>query len=189
MHFRFKRPSDKKLKIFMQKHKNEAFSYEGAGLTAMGQAPKGYYDDRNDCLLGEGEACWQAACTALQAWQHFPQPWTEIYNPAIPFEEGAEVLVLFHLFGTTVLNGARIVYTINEENRFGYAYGTLPTHLEKGEELFMIERMLDGKVYYRLRSFSLPGHWWMYLGLPIVRYYQKKFVRDSFAQMRELVGG
>ena len=48
----------------MQKHKNEAFSYEGAGLTAMGQAPKGYYDDRNDCLLGEGEACWQAACTA-----------------------------------------------------------------------------------------------------------------------------
>lgn len=172
----------------MQKHQGKAFSYKGVGLTAQGQAPVGYYDDRNDCLLGEGELCWQKACAAMQAWKHFPAPLTEIYNPSIPFEEGAELLVLFHLFGTCWLNGARIVYTLNEENRFGYAYGTLPTHLEKGEELFLLERTPDGKVYYRLRSFSLPGHGWMYPALPMVRYFQQKFVRDSFQVMRALVG-
>jgi len=48
------------------------------------------------------------------------------------------------------------VYVIDETvpvRRFGFAYGTLPAHVEQGEERFSVELHADGAVWYDLRAF------------------------------------
>jgi uncharacterized protein (UPF0548 family) len=68
--------------------------------------------------------------------------------------------------------------------RFGFAYGTLPGHVEKGEERFLLEwdRSSD-RVYYDILAFSKPNHIMTRLGYPLVRRTQKRFGRESSASM------
>lgn len=60
------------------------------------------------------------------------------------------------------LNACRIVYVVDESgpiSRFGLAYGTLPGHVERGEERFMIEwNRGDNSVWYDILAFSRPNH-------------------------------
>ena len=43
--------------------------------------------------------------------------------------------------------------------RFGFGYGTLPRHAERGEERFSVEWYReDGCVYYDVFAFSRPKH-------------------------------
>ena len=79
------------------------------------------------------------------------------------------------------------MYLIDEPARFGFAYGTLPAHIEKGEEIFMVELRDDGSVCYSIQAFSRPNRWYVWLGYPLARAYQRKFRRDSLAAMEEKV--
>jgi uncharacterized protein (UPF0548 family) len=54
-------------------------------------------------------------------------------------EPGQTVAVLTRVCGLWSLNACRIVYVIQEDRRFGYAYGTLPEHAESGEERFLVD--------------------------------------------------
>ncbi|MBA3389133.1 MAG: DUF1990 domain-containing protein [Actinomycetota bacterium] len=70
--------------------------------------------------------------------------------------------------------------------RFGFAYGTLPGHSEKGEELFSIEwDREEGSVHYAVFAFSRPNHPLAWLGYPFTRMLQKRFIRDSQRAMVE----
>ena len=51
----------------------------------------------------------------------------------------------------------RVVYVINEPDRVGFAYGTLPGHPECGEELFLLERDDAGRVTFTVSAFSKPA--------------------------------
>ena len=51
----------------------------------------------------------------------------------------------------------RVVYVINEPNRIGFAYGTLPGHPVAGEELFLVQRDDLGRVTFTLSAFSRPA--------------------------------
>ena len=67
---------------------------------------------------------------------------------------------------------------------FGFAYGTLPSHIERGEERFLVEcDPVDGSVWYDILAFSQPRHVLAKLGYPYVRRMQKRFGRDSAAAM------
>ena len=91
------------------------------------------------------------------------------------------------VFGFWSLNAARIVYVIDERQdqnaRFGFAYGTLPDHVECGEERFTIEWQTDNSVWYDIYAFSRPQHPLVKLGFPIARRLQKRFVKASVASM------
>ena len=50
----------------------------------------------------------------------------------------------------------RVVYVVDEPDRQGFAYGTLPGHPERGEELFLVERTEEG-VVAEVRAFSRPA--------------------------------
>jgi uncharacterized protein (UPF0548 family) len=162
------------------------FSYPEQGAT-LDHFPKGYDHDEASSCLGQGEMVFDAAKTLLLKWRMFPKPWTRIYDPNPDFEEGMEVGVWFRLFGFWWGNASRIVYTINEPNRFGFAYGTLENHIEKGEELFLIELKEDGKVWYHIRAFSRPNRWYVLLVYPMARFYQNKFRQDSAKAMHTLI--
>jgi uncharacterized protein (UPF0548 family) len=104
-----------------------------------------------------------------------------------PLEVGTIVAVQAHTFGFWSLSAARIVYTVDERQggsgRFGFAYGTLPDHVECGEERFMIEWREDNSVWYDIYAFSHPQHPLVRLGSPLARMLQKRFVKNSLAVM------
>ena len=57
---------------------------------------------------------------------------------------------------------ARIIYLVEETGdvkRFGFGYGTLSGHAERGVERFSVEwNREDGCVYYDVFAFSRPKH-------------------------------
>ena len=64
--------------------------------------------------------------------------------------------------------------------KIGFAYGTLPKHVERGEECFSVEwHHADDTVWYDILAFSRPKHILVRLGYPVARALQARFVRDS----------
>ncbi|HLA09180.1 MAG TPA: DUF1990 domain-containing protein [Pyrinomonadaceae bacterium] len=92
-----------------------------------------------------------------------------------------------HTLGIWTLNAARIVYVVNETgdvNRFGFAYGTLPDHVERGEERFLIEwNREDDSVWYDILAFSKPRHRIVRVSHPYARWLQKRFAKDSLSRI------
>jgi uncharacterized protein (UPF0548 family) len=175
-------PDQNRLEAFLASQTQCNFSYPHVGATADCLAPAGFDHDHNRILLGRGEQVFQAACAALRQWQQFPQSWTRIFPAHAPLEVGTTVAVLIRVFNVWRLNSARIVYVVDESKplrRFGFAYGTLPAHVECGEEQFAIECDTQGNVWYDLRAFSRPQSWLTRLGYPLVRRLQRRFVRHS----------
>lgn len=71
----------------------------------------------------------------------------------------------------------RVVYVVDEPNRKGFAYGTLPGHPESGEESFIVERTDDGSVWLAITALSRPSKWyWWALYLPL-RIAQSRYTR------------
>jgi uncharacterized protein (UPF0548 family) len=166
-----------------------AYSYPSVGATHDDSpAPPGYDHDRNREELGRGERVFAAAREAIRQWQMFPPPLAAIEPTGIPIKEGEVAGVILRVFGVYFLNAARIVYVIDEPRRFGFAYGTLPGHAERGEERFLVEWMPDDTVVYTIVAFSRPRYWMARLAKPIARVLQRKFVRLSKRRMRELAG-
>jgi uncharacterized protein (UPF0548 family) len=167
------------------------FTYAAVGAT-NNTPPTGYLLDHTRIRLGVGEATFLAAQRALRNWQQFQLGWLAAAPTDTPIETGSTVAVLARVFGLWSLNCARIVYTIDDKQadirRFGFAYGTLPDHVETGEERFLLEwdTSTDG-VHYDILAFSSPRHLLAKLGYPFVRRMQKRFGCESAAAVQHYV--
>jgi uncharacterized protein (UPF0548 family) len=183
--FRLRRPTLAEIETFRAKNEQEAFGYDELGQSANG-SPAGYNVDHNTVLLGRGEEVWRRACAALKTWRMFPAGWTAIEPAMEPVRVGQTLTMLARGYGVWWLSGCRIVYVVDEPGpvrRFGFAYGTLTTHVEQGEERFLVEMLEDGSVWYDLRAFSRPRFWPVKLAKPLARRLQRRFVRESLAAM------
>ena len=113
--------------------------------------------------------------------------WIELYPSETPIEIGETVVIVMRHFGFWSLNAARIVYVIDHDGeieKYGFAYGTLSSHGEIGEERFLVEFHRDSnEVWYDLMAFSRPSHWLAKLGYPLVRQLQRRFAFCSKAAM------
>jgi uncharacterized protein (UPF0548 family) len=187
----FRQPSERRVTAFLAAQEGAAWSYSEVGASRHNaERPRGYDLDHNRVQIGNGEADYAAACAAIRAWQMFPRPWTRIVRTDTPIQVGETVTMLAHAVGLWWMNAARIVYTIDEHgpvSRFGFAYGTLPAHVEQGEERFSVELREDGGVWYDLRAFSRPRYWPVRIAKRLARRLQAKFVRESQASMRAAV--
>ncbi len=178
-------PSKTTLDHFHQQEKQLPYTYPEIGASAT-ETLSNYDNDYNHTIIGQGEQTWQNAKQALRDWAHFPSGWTKIY-PIAPLKKDEVVVVMIHLWGIWWKNSSRIVYTWDEPNKFGFAYGTLPGHFEAGEEVFWVEKNDEGEVSYHIRAFSKPRFWMARLGYPIARMYQRKFVVESLNTMKIMV--
>ena len=186
----FRPPTDESLAAFRAEQAAMPLSYPESGAT-QGDFPAGYDHDRNEVCLGSGEEVFRRAALAIHEWKMFPA-WTRIFPARLEPVPGATVVVVFRLLGYW-RSSARIVYSLNESpgksadgkplKRSGFAYGTLPGHVETGEECFSVSLREDGRVFYELRAFSRPKFILARLFRPLARRWQRKFVRDSQAAM------
>ena len=184
-----RKPSEEVVKQFISSQQRLPFSYTQVGATQsqLRDGQWGYNVDHNRIKLGEGEETYRRAVAALRSWRQFEMGWVTVVPPGQPLQVGTCVAVRAKVFGCWSLNAARIVYVIDERDsekaRFGFAYGTLPDHVERGEERFTIEWSADNSVWYDIYAFSRPKHPLARMGFPIVRLLQGRFVKDSLAVM------
>jgi len=181
-----RKPSAESIRPFLKAQAKLPFTYSAVGATAE-TPPAGYVVDHTRIKLGEGEPVFHEAKAALQRWEQFRLGWVEAWSPDTAIQPGEVVAVMGRAIGLWWLNACRIVYVVDESGlncKFGFAYGTLPGHVESGEERFLIEwNRSDNSVWYDILAFSRPNHFLTRLGYPFVRRTQKRFARDSAAAM------
>ncbi|PYV39595.1 MAG: hypothetical protein DMG06_22750 [Acidobacteria bacterium] len=122
--FKLSKPSQSEIDRFLLRARGQGFSYTEVGST-HGSIPVGYTVDHNRVSLGSGSRIFDDAAAALRTWQMFDLGWVRLFQPNTPIKVGATVVVLIRHFGFWSLNACRVVYLIEEEQRFGFAYGTL----------------------------------------------------------------
>jgi uncharacterized protein (UPF0548 family) len=146
----------------------------------------GFIEDRHAVLLGYGDDVYARACHALDAWQMFPAWARVLHDGRSKQQAGQGVAMIVRILGLWWINPCRVVTRCDGETSHGFIYGTLPEHAECGEELFQIRRYPDGRVEYVIHAFSRPQHPCAWLGFPLARWWQCRFVRDSQQTMKEL---
>jgi len=187
--FLLTRPNAAQIDAFLQERESDSFSYREVGGTRE-SPPSGYNIDHNRMMIGNGEKDFEAAKVAIREWKMFDVPGLELFYSDTPIEAGRNVAPLARHLGFYSLNSCRIVYVIDEAERFGFAYGTLTEHAEIGEERFTVEFHRDtGEVWYDIFAFSRPGSFLVKLGYPYGRYKQKQFSTRSMAAMSRAVSG
>jgi uncharacterized protein (UPF0548 family) len=187
----FRRPSEVQIRAYLAQRAGEPFSYDAVGCTREEpQWRPGWNVDRQRVLLGRGSDVFERACEAIQRWQMFPPAITRLCWTDQPPREGLAVGILYRAapLRLWVLMAAKVIYVVSgvPENdrrrieRFGFAYGTLPDHAERGEERFLVEwDHRDDSVWYDLLAVSQPAHWLARIGYPYTRLEQARFRRLS----------
>jgi uncharacterized protein (UPF0548 family) len=188
--FLLRQPSPASIQRFIASQCELPFSYPELGATA-GDLPAGYFIDRNRIRLGTGREVYGRAVAGLRSWKQFDLGWVRIAPTERPIEAGAIVAIVTRHFGFWSLNACRVLYLIDDDGpvkKFGFAYGTLSSHVERGEERFTIEwHASDDSIWYDILAFSRPNQFLIKLGLPLARMLQKRFARDSLNAMAEAV--
>jgi uncharacterized protein (UPF0548 family) len=193
--FSFLQPAPDVIRLYLARQANEPFSYDGIGCTREALPRRwGWNIDHERVLLGAGRETFELARRAIDRWQMFPPEVATLCWPQPP-RAGLEVAVLYRasLVRLWMLFPARIVYVVDDGiehqghtiERYGFAYGTLPDHPERGEERFLIEwDRGDDCVWYDLFAVSQPAHWLARLGYFYTRMEQARFRRLSCRAMQ-----
>jgi len=187
-----RRPSEESIGRALAAQSRLPFSYPEVGATREATRPKNYPVNRIRGRVGEGEAGFEAAARALGSWAMYETGWTWLRPAGTPTREGELFAVAARHFGLWSLNACRVVYTLREEAgpvlRAGFAIGTLPGHVERGEERFTVEwDRGTGAVTYELFAFARSKPWLMGLTYPFARPLQRRFAADSLGAMRRAV--
>jgi uncharacterized protein (UPF0548 family) len=188
-----RRPSVDALRGFRASQAVLDFTYAAVGATSGKQVPPADFAvDRTRVELGRGSIVFERAKRALGEWRQFRLDWLEAFPNNTPICAGETVLVIARVGGMWWTNAARIVYVVAEsdvaKSQFGFAYGTLPGHVETGEERFLIEwdRATDN-VSFEILAFSRPRHFLVRLNKRRARTMQRRFAAGSTAAMKRYV--
>ncbi|CAN0378862.1 unnamed protein product [Phaeothamnion confervicola] len=187
-----RRPTDEALAALVERMRTVPYNYE-TGLLRREATLRRWFIDRHREVIGHGEADFAAACDAMRDWDMFREPWTRPAIPLAALRAGETVGYSARQLGVWWSYCCRIIAVIDEQDadgtrRFGFDYGTLRAHAERGEERFLVK--LDGttgEVTYELFAISRPGRWFIWIGLPLARRAQAQFRPGSSAAMRAFV--
>jgi uncharacterized protein (UPF0548 family) len=144
-------------------------TYCDVGGTA-GPLPQGYHHVRKTAVIGRGRARFEEAAAKAMRWGMLRGAGVGVEASSEVAAVGSEVLV-----GLGPLHApCRVVYVIDEQDRCGFAYGTLPGHPESGEELFAVRYdPTTDEVHAEVVAFSRHATWWSKLGAPITALGQR----------------
>ena len=144
-------------------------TYPDVGATA-GALPAGYHHVQKSAVIGRGRARFERAGEEGMRWGMLRGAGIGIEATTEVAGVGSEVIV--HL--GPVAAPCRVVYVVDETDRRGFAYGTLPGHAVSGEELFLVRYdPVSDEVLAEVRAFSRHARWWSRLGSPVTSLVQR----------------
>jgi len=143
------------------------YSHVGATASAL---PAGYHHVQKSAAIGHGRQRFEDAAAAGMRWGMLRGAGIKVDATTEIAAVGSEVIV--HL--GPVQAPCRVVYVVDEPDRRGFAYGTLPGHAESGEELFLVRYdPATEDVFADVTAFSRHATWWSRLGSPVTSLVQR----------------
>ncbi|ONK11790.1 DUF1990 domain-containing protein [Streptomyces sp. MP131-18] len=165
------------------------FTYGHVGWTrsAEGPPPDGFHLLRARTRLGNGPAVRAAAGSAVLGWRMHRAAGLAVAAEAAEAAEGVRVAVGIGVWRLRLWAPCRVVWTVNEPDRAGFAYGTLPGHPERGEEAFLVERLPDDSVWLTVLALSRGAVWYTRAAGPLGRAVQRGAARGYGRALRRTV--
>ncbi|MGW7258188.1 DUF1990 domain-containing protein [Streptomyces sp. NPDC054834] len=162
-----------------------SFTYEPVGATRedLAACPPGFHPLHVRTRIGEGEQVFRRAAEAVLTWEMHRA--IGVGLDATADRAAPEVDVTVTLAGV-IKAPCRIIWTVDEPRRAGWAYGTLPGHPECGEEAFVVDRTGDGTVWLTVAAFSRAAKWYARAGGAATRGLQHAYARRCGAALRRL---
>lgn len=180
------------------------------GVTRSGEvdasqraALDGFSIDCTEAQVGSGRAAYDRAAAALLSWSHFDFDWAFTNAPDV--KVNAPVVVIARSLLLWTLNPLLITAVDRDgrpggaaapdvrrraQRRCAFVHTTVQGHQIAGEEAFSVEwRKEDDSVWYRVLTVSAPATPIATLARPVLRFYQRKFVAQSIARMKEIAQG
>jgi len=152
-----------------------------------GELPPGYVHDRESADLGPYDAdAFGRAGAALRSWQVQAGAGMTIYPGGPVGDDQTFALVIRLPVAGHVMAAGRVVYLVDDSDRVGFGYGTLPAHPEQGEEAFAVVRRGD-RMYFDITAFSRPRHPLARAARPVSRLVQQQTTRLYIAAMRAAI--
>jgi uncharacterized protein (UPF0548 family) len=162
-------------------------TYEAVGVTLGEARLPGHRTDRYEAELGQGAEVFDRAVAGLRAWAAHRGAGVRVEPADAPLSEGTTVVLVIRRGPASVLAACRVVAVVDEPDRFGFAYGTLPLHPESGEEAFLVERGPDDRVRFRVVAVSRPASPLARLGAPVARLVQRRVTLGYLDGLRRAV--
>jgi uncharacterized protein (UPF0548 family) len=181
-----RRPSPRRLDDLLAAERDQPPSYPEIGAT-RGELPYGYRHDHHRVALGSGGEVFERAADGLRRWQAHLGAGAEIWPAGVTVAPGADVLVILRIGPAYAVAPCRIVYVDDDATRFGFAYGTLFGHPERGEEAFHVTRSDNDEVFFTVTAFSRPADPLVRLGSPVGRMIQRRVTQRYLDAMRAAV--
>jgi uncharacterized protein (UPF0548 family) len=162
-------------------------SYAAVGVTrpAADSWKPGRREFQRTVAVGTGEACWNRCRTEVISWGVKTRSGFQIQpsdGASLEAVEGRDYLLRFSLGLVGVTEPVRVIAVINEPNRSGFAYGTLPGHPVAGEEAFIVDRDQTDTIWLTIRSHTRPAPGWRALAFPIFlasqRLLRRRYLRS-----------
>ena len=113
------------------------------------------------------------AARDLFEWQVHSRAGLQVQASDIPLRKDTVVLMRWGWGALSLKIPCRVVDVIDETQRRGFSYGTLPGHPEAGEEQFLLERLDDGRILFTITAYSRPASTLAKLGGPVSRAAQR----------------
>jgi uncharacterized protein (UPF0548 family) len=148
---------------------------EVGGTQRAGGLPPGYHHVTASRVVGHGRAAFDAAVADLMGWQVQLRAGVRIQASSARVVTGAVVDQVIGLGPVKLVAPCRVVLVVDEPNRQGFAYGSLPGHPEAGEESFMLSLAgpESAEVVFTTSAFSRPATLLTRAGGPIGRLVQR----------------
>lgn len=144
-------------------------TYTEVGATAA-TLPPGYAHLRMSRRIGAGRRRFEQAAETVMRYGMLRGAGLTVDASTEVARVGSDVLGRLGPF----VAPCRVVYVVDEADRRGFAYGSLPGHAVRGEEMFGVryDRAEDA-VYSEVIAFSRPATWWSRLGAPALSAVQQ----------------
>jgi uncharacterized protein (UPF0548 family) len=123
--FLLRAPAAEARSHFLARARVAPITYREVGATLTG-LPAGSTHDHVTVHVGDGDSVFAHACEGLRRWAPATAAGIRVVPGDAAIVEGTTVPRVVHVGPAYALAACRIVAVVDEPDRFGFAYGTLP---------------------------------------------------------------
>uniref|UniRef100_UPI0028E8CEFC YndJ family transporter n=1 Tax=uncultured Cellulomonas sp. TaxID=189682 RepID=UPI0028E8CEFC len=156
----------------------DTLTYPDVGATQHGTLPPRYRHLRVRHLLTAGSTAHDLAVVgdALLRWQVHAAANIELRHDAAAAAPGVRVASRVGIGPVRLHEPCEVVWVEQDADRVGFGYGTLPGHLFRGEESFVVERDDAGDLWFAVTAYSVADLWWVHGARPLVPLGQRLYL-------------
>lgn len=179
------RPAVDRLRRWVAMAAGEESDYGHVGSTIDPGAWPNRRPTSRSIELGTGSGAFDAAAEGLRRWVAHRGIRATVFPADAPIEVGVTLLVVLPVGPMSMVVANRIVAVVDEPRRFGFAYGTLPGHQERGEESFIVDWHDDDRVVATITVDAVPATTAARALGPLVTGAQRLAVHRYLSSLRE----